>query len=316
MRIILNSDVLYGDFSSHGLPHEVLSLAEACGNGRHSLVLPLTTVLEVKHVQDKIVQEARGQLIVARDRLANAGVLVGEFDAIDAVRSVDPVALFRAALPTLEVIDPTAGDYDDAHRRACLHEAPHPPNIKSDEMRDLVIWAMAIRLSREDGEALLLSRDEVHVNQLGNREAQSVGLVRLKSIDEALEYLEVKTPAGELLGSMLRPWWDALRRKGIPVGESPSLRTFTNVQFLQGRRGPTGASGSIKVRGDDAKIITADIAIAAPENTEASVSLENIFVDGTPHDPIQISAPQSATPSSIGLEERVQSLRDILGGNE
>jgi hypothetical protein len=315
VRIILNSDVLYGDFSSHGLPREVQRLAGACGPAGHNIVLPLTTVLEMKHRQDELVHDARLRLTQARSVLSLQGIHVGDFDVTDVVRDVDAVALFKQLLSTTEVVPPTLEDYEDAHRRASLREAPHPEKIKSDEMRDLVIWAIAVRLSREDGRAILLSKDEVHVNSLGHEESAQVGLVRLGSVQEALEYMEVSTPAGELMEGMLSSWWDELRAEGLPIGLHPSLRTVSNVQFVQGRSGPAQANGFIKMKGDKEVSITADVEVRLPENAETSLSLTNIFIDKTPHASINVTHQKSVAETSVDYEERMQSLRDILGGN-
>jgi hypothetical protein len=49
----------------------------------------------------------------------------------------------RATGVQLEVENPKLEDYRNAERRACLHLSPQPPETKSDEMRDLVIWEVA-----------------------------------------------------------------------------------------------------------------------------------------------------------------------------
>jgi hypothetical protein len=314
VRIILNSDVLYGDFVSHGLPREVQRLAEACGPTGHNIVLPLTTVLEMKHRQDDLVREARLKLTQARAILSQQGIHVADFDETNVVRDIEVVALFKQLLSTTEVVTPTLEDYEDAHRRASLREAPHPAKIKSDEMRDLVIWAIAVRLSREDGRAILLSKDEVHVNSSGHEESAQVGLVRLGSVQEALEYMEISTPAGELMEGMLSSWWNELRAEGLPIGLHPSLRTVSDVQFIQGRSGPAQANGSIKLQGDHDASITADVEMRLPENATASLSLTNILVDKKPHAPIHVTHQKSVPKASVDYEERMQSLRDILGG--
>jgi hypothetical protein len=214
------------------------------------------------------------------------------------------------------VVNPTLEDFQDAHRRACLHEAPHPPKIKSDEMRDLVIWSIALRISAGEAQTLLVSRDEVHSGSLGTDEAKAARLVRLTSLDEALEYLEVRTPSGEQLLSLLDPWWDALRREGLPLGNAPQLKSVGMVTFVQGTNGPSDASGTISIGGADGILISGDLEISVPSGNSARLFLRNIHVGDVPRAEIMIEAPAVPVVLQDSLEERLASLRKALGGAE
>jgi hypothetical protein len=75
----------------------------------------------------------------------------------------------RATGVQLEVENPKLEDYRNAERRACLHLSPQPPETKSDEMRDLVIWEVALRVAKRDGKAILVSRDHVHSDERGDK---------------------------------------------------------------------------------------------------------------------------------------------------
>lgn len=314
MRVILNSDVMYGDFSSNGLPAALVRLGEACAEQRHVLVVPTTTLLEIKRRQRDIVAGQRKNVEAARQTLADQGVRIPEFDSNTVVADVDVRALLEALTAHVEIESPLLADFEDAHTRACLHEPPHPPDTKSDEMRDLVIWAISLRISMQDGHALLVSKDTVHTHGRGDYEASSANLARVESLDSALEYLEVKTPAGEQLGAMVSPSWSRLLEAGLPLGEAPMLLSVKNVQFVQGWAGPSAASGSIKVRGYDGKPITADVEVDVTAQSSARLSLSNIGVDGKTVNDIVVQADYE--PTAIEDDgERLRALRALLEEN-
>jgi len=112
--------------------------------------------------------------------------------------SLGVVDALRATGVTVEIEDPALDDYREAETRAALHLAPHPPLSDSDEMRDLVIWQVAIRIAKRDGGACMVSRDEVHVHERGASEAGGVRLYRARNFEEAVEVLLQKSPIGVL----------------------------------------------------------------------------------------------------------------------
>jgi hypothetical protein len=314
MRVILNSDVLYGDFSSNGLPVALIRLGEACAEQGHVLVIPTTTLMEIERRQREIVAGQRKAVESARQTLVDQGITVPEFKASDVVPDVDVGALLTGLAAEIRVESPSLEDFEDAHTRACLHESPHPPDIKSDEMRDLVIWAVSLRLSAQDGHALLVSRDTVHTHGRGDTEAAGVNLARVESLDAALEYLEVKTPAGEQLETMISPSWTRLREAGLPLGEAPMLLNVKDVEFVQGWAGPAVASGSIKIRGQDGKLITADVEVDVTAESLARLSLSSIRVDGDAVTDISVQADYE--PTTIDDDsERLRALRALLEEN-
>lgn len=308
MRVVVNSDVLYGDFSSNGLPASLVRLGQACAENGHVLVVPTTTLLEVERRQREIVVGRRKDVEGARRTLSDQGVTVPDFHVEAVVPDVDVRGLLAALAAQVEIAAPQLADFEDAHERACLHEPPHPPDIKSDEMRDLVIWAIALRLSSQDGHALLVSRDTVHTHVRGDSEAAGVNLARVDSLDAALEYLDVKTPAGEQLEAMIAPSWSRVREAGLPLGDAPMLISVKDVQFVQGWAGPSAASGWIKVRGDDAQVITADVEVDVTSESKAQVSLTSIRVDG--RSVADIAVPADYQPNLIDDDnERLDALR-------
>lgn len=314
MRVILNSDVLYGDFSSNGLPAALMRLGEACAEQRHVLVVPTTTLLEIERHQRAIVTGRRKAIETARETLLDQGISVPDFDVTSVVADPDLHALFSRLATEVEFEAPLLQDFEDAHTRACLHEPPHPPDIKSDEMRDLIIWATSVRLSTQDGHALLVSKDTVHTHGRGDSEAAGVSLVRVDSLDAALEYLEVKTSAGGQLEAMISPSWSHLSTAGLPVGEAPMLLSVKNVQFVQGRAGPSIASGSIKVRGQDGKVVTGDVEVDASSASIGRLSLSNVRVDGDPAADVAVQADYKSSDDEDDTE-RLRALRALLEEN-
>jgi len=311
MRVILNSDVLYGDFSSNGLPAALVRLAEACAEQGHILVAPITTVLEIERRQHEITAGQRNQVEDARHTLLDQGISVPDFDVTAIIPNLDVRALLNDLAAEVQLTPPLLHDFEDAHRRACLHEAPHPPDTKSDEMRDLVIWAVSLRLSLKDGHALLVSKDTVHTHGRGDSEAAEANLARVDSLDAALDYLEVKTPAGEHLDAMISPSWPRVLEAGLPVGEAPMLLNVKDVQFVQGSTGPSSASGSIKVRGHDGQMITADVVIDVSTESDARLSLSNITAAGKAVADIVVKADYE--PGYIEDDtERLGALRALL----
>lgn len=164
MKVLLNSDITF-PWGLDTLPQQVIALAEACRDRRHAIALPMTTVLEFERRQTDLMTEARKALQEAAAELDRFGIAHDEVKPQDRIRAHGLDELLRATGVTVEVVTPTLEDYNDAHRRACLHLSPEPPKDPGDkkeaqdEMRDLVIWSVCVRLAREQGGALLVSHD-------------------------------------------------------------------------------------------------------------------------------------------------------------
>lgn len=309
MRIVLNSDVLYGNYTRGGVPKAVTQLADACADQGHVLVIPETTLLEVDRKQRDVVRSQRKALEVALTTLDERGV---EHAVVDTTLSIPDVNVrdeFDALPCRVEILSPLLEDFQDAHERACLHSDPHPPDVKTDEMRDLIIWSMSLRLARAEA-ALLVSRDTVHTHSRGDVEAQGAGLARVESLDDALAYLDVKSVAGEQLESMLAPSYEDLATDGLPLGTSPTLVSVTNVEFLQGTAALASASASIKIRGDEGKIITARLKINLVDPEQAVLGLTDVRIDGKSSSDVSVTP--KFEPQEEDESERLSALRAIL----
>lgn len=170
--------------------------------------------------------------MAASERLREWGVAVPAFDAQALIGTADLAGAFRATGAKVEILDPTLDDYRDAERRACLHLAPLKGDEKSDEMRDLVIWAVALRIAKQDGAAMLVAADHVLAGERGSEEAIAFGLRRAKGINEALELLGRTSPAVELAISVLKTVADGLRSAGLPLPEEVASDQFSGSQFV------------------------------------------------------------------------------------
>jgi len=214
------------------------------------------------------------------------------------------------------VEEPTMEDFMEAHRRTCLHECPHPPDAKSHEMRDLVIWMIALRLASQDGGALLISGDKVHVHSRGDDEAASVRLERVKSIEDALDYLNIETPAGKLIKQLLAPVWSDLVEAGLPVPGQMSPMGMSQTRFIQGIRGPSFAYCILRARTSDKRMLEAATEIHADDGMITKVILSNISVENKPWRETQlvITPHKIFTTEQDDYVERLNALRAKLGG--
>jgi hypothetical protein len=235
--VILNSDVLWQRGVVRQLSQRLLPLFAECSASHHEVILPLTARLEFDRVQLKAVKEERGKLTEVYGLLRGYGVPFEPRKPDEVVALPDLPALIRETGAVLIELEPTHSEYSEAHRRAALHELPLPSDPKSDEMRDLVIWQQSLRLASEGGGALLLSRDHVHVHHRGDPEADSAGLVRVSSPEAALEYLNVRTPGGQLIEELLRHAWEDVTLGVDYLPDRLVLFRVLEPTFIQGKVG-------------------------------------------------------------------------------
>lgn len=311
--IVLNSDVLWTGRFSTTLPNSIQRFVDACRDQGHQIVIPLTTLLEFDRRQSELVSRERDGLKLAYSTLDRFGITYNRQDPDAVITAPHLLSLITGSGATAEVIEPALEDFQQAHRRACLHLAPQPPDTKNDEMRDLVIWMTAIRIARANDGALLISRDVVHTDERGNDEASTVRLTRVHSFEEALEYLEVETPAGQLFRAIMLPAWPALVDAGVPVPGNPIVLSVSNPIFVQGSQGLASASCILKVRATGNQIMQADADVQVSANRQR-VSLTNIKIgDQAQAKPVTVETevPQEVLSDS---EESMAELRGLLEG--
>lgn len=271
MRVIVNSDILRTDRPlSLGLPTHLKDFFRHAGASAARVVLPRVVLHEVEHHQESLVRGLEDKLSTAAELLRAHDVGVAEFTPSEVVKQVSVVDAIRELGVSVDVEDATLEDYRDAETRAARHSPPMDPATDSDEMRDLVIWATALRIARADGVALLLSRDHVHSGPRGESEASSVGLLRAGNHDVAAEVLGQKTPAGQLARQVLAVAWPALRKAGLPLPKEVQVQRLTSLQFSADAEGHASGSLGLLVR-SEAGTLTGRIDLS--QTSDASVSI-------------------------------------------
>lgn len=312
MHVLLNSDVLWASDLWRGrLPRRMQLLVDACRKQGNVILVPETAQLEFDRSQSELVDQRRAELDAAYATLAKFGITYDHQAADTVISPPDLLGLIAATGVTAEVVSPVLEDFQEAHRRACLHLPPQPPDAKSDEMRDLVIWMIAIRVAQHNGGALLISRDEVHTHHRGDSEADQAQLVRVRSFEEALEYFEVETPAGQLFRRLMVPVWPELERAGLPLSDVPTVLSVSNSLFVQGDDGLASASCTVKVRTTDGKILSANVEIEVSAGrqhaTLTKISIDNQVQDGAVS--VETDYPQELTANS---DNELAELRQVL----
>lgn len=315
MRIVLNSDILFTQrLITTTLPARLRKLAAECARLGAVIVLPRTALFEVDRQQQENLKKEITAVESAYNTLRNAGLGFEERESSELFVLPDIAELFRGTGVKVEVAEPLLEDFDDAHRRACFHLSPHPPDIKSDEMRDLVIWVTALRLAK-DGGAILLSRDTVHTHERGDEEASSFGLLRVENIDDALDLLAVESPTGRFVRLLLEPIWDDLRKAGLPLMAGFNLRKIQNGVFVQGEFGLERATFNLETAAENGGTLRAEVDITRTEDEIRSVSLSDVSIDGQAWETgaLTIQLKKSVPLPLSDLDEPLGELRETIG---
>jgi hypothetical protein len=313
MKAIFNSDILWTQsFSTLTAGPE--KLLRACKATQFTVVIPRTTFLEFDK-QQKVREENKiKSLEDAYKELEKYNIKYRKIEPKDIIKRANLIELIEKLGVQAEVEEPTYEDLLEAHRRACLHESPHPPNIKSDEMRDLVIWMIALRLANQEGGALLISRDKVHTDARGDTEAATVNLMRLESIEAALQYLGIVTPAGNIIRQFLEPVWMNLSNAGLPIAVPMSLLDVSDAKFIQGRNLPAFAHCTIKARTTDGNTLRAVVDINANDNVITKISLTEISIDNNQWKDgrLELTPNKSFNIVGEGYDERLNALKESI----
>lgn len=317
MKVIINSDIIYhSELVTDNMSKRLQALFSACSGTGHTIIIPLTTLYEFDRQQSELVTDEISKLESAYKLLDKFKIRYSRTEPSKVVKQPDLIGLIKQYARDVIVEEPTFEDLREAHKRACLHQSPHPPDIKSDEMRDLVIWVMALRLASRDGGALLVSRDEVHTHERGNNEANHVSLVRVRSVEEALEFLDVETPAGRLIRELLRTVWVDLLDAGLPLTPAFSLMGVWGARFVQGVHGPSLASFTFKTKTSDGKIVQALTRIDAVDGIITKTTLSEITVEGEAWQekplPLVISTNTASSLEPDDFQERLGALKALL----
>jgi hypothetical protein len=261
----------------------------------------------------EICANASRELAAASETLRQWGVAIPAFDAQALIGTANLAAALRATGARVEILDPTLDDYRDAERRACLHLAPLAGDEKSDEMRDLIIWAVALRIAKQDGGAILVAKDRVLAGDLGSEEARAVGLKRAKDTNEAREMMGGISPSGKLAISVLKTVADELRLAGLPLPEEATSDQFSDLQFVTDDSGH--ANTTLKLRVPTALgVLVGNVHIFQARPLRIQVDLTGLRIgdehwkDGSLSLTVEGELPKFARP----LGERLAGLLDII----
>lgn len=269
--------------------------------------------MEDERHQRRLYEETVAVLENASLLLGKWGVAVPHHNARDLVSRVDLPTVLRATGITVEIEEPTLADYRDAERRASFHLAPQAPDAESDEMRDLIIWAVALRIAERDGGAMIVSRDKVHVDERGSKEAEAVRLLRAKTFDEALDLLGRVSPAGMLARSVLSTVWDELKSAGLPLPAEIPSHPFSELQFVADDVGHATGSLTLAVPTTDGLLLgNARIFQATPSTIQIDLSGLRIGSEQWGTGSLSVTANRELPRIARSLGERLHELRSII----
>jgi hypothetical protein len=261
LKVILNSDVLINLSYAHGvLPDALHRLCQQCCNLGIAIVVPRTTLLEFNRRRDEHAQQTIRKIIAAYEQLD--AFSIGHDTPIpeDLVTRPELLELIAATGVSAELTEPTIDDFNEAHSRACLHLPPRGEG-KSDEMRDLVIRAMAIRVAQEEGGAVLIAGDKIFHNDISDEEAVTVGLTRVKTIEAAIaEIRAVRSPAVIAAAQFAEAIWADLSGAGLRLPSLPAPYDLTDIVFTMGEDGqPSNAYVRISCESEDGQLLQANL---------------------------------------------------------
>lgn len=327
MKIIFNSDVLFPLAKARADVHVPRWFVEFAENARAQgceIVIPETAYLELLRAQRARADIGRRTLGHAYKELRRHGIAHDEPDPEGVIQVPDLVSVLGSLGISIVVPSATLIDFTEAHRRACLHLAPHTSvevedasghREASDEMRDLVIWVMALRFAQEEGGAVLVSRDRIHTGPAGDEEAHGVGLVRVQDASSALE---VEGPGAVLVALLLHASWSGLAKAGLPLAPKPAWSELKGSIFVQGDRGPAQVNATVALAGKEGKVVRARATFSISGGLLESVKLVDVSVADEPFSPatvtvdLGVAIPQPPPES----DSRLEALRRIIGTPE
>lgn len=315
MKILFNSDLLFATFLiKDKLPREVSEFLPACRDKGHEIVIPYTTLLEFNKKQSEFVNKEIAELNSAGSKLTKYGIKVEKYQSSNLVKSPNLIQLIKDVGVSCDVEEPTKNDYDNAHRRACLRESPHPPDIKSDEMRDLVIWEISLRIAKENNGAILMSRDEVHTHHRGDKEASEYGLIRCNSIERAYESLSIETVSAKKIKELIEKVWKEIIGSNFPVVDGGQVASINNPIFHDTDGGSSIVTCNINFHTGDGKEIASLLSIEYVNDNPFVLEFTDIVINGAPSTEdvkLQFEKPGIYI---VDLNKRMSALREIMKG--
>jgi hypothetical protein len=329
MKIVFNSDVLIsagvvGSRDASGLDSGFLKLLAAAAELNITVALPETAAMEVERKQVEAIEGRRTKIQQNAEFLRSFGIEVKEFDLSQLVVAQGLMEAFESQGVVAEIHRPTLEDYEDAHKRACAHLPPRPSG-ESDEMRDLVIWAMSLRIARAEGDGvILLSRDKVHHDPETDAEVRSANLERFKEFDDALTFLGQYRPGAKSLFDMITTAWPFLKREGLPVSDTVNIKNVTAKRYRWTMAEKVFVDAYVELADDGGSPVEADAIVVLTQSELESVDLSNIRVNGQPwkekvlhaevHVPFQLEVSFPVKFGASDYQQRLSALKKVIGG--
>jgi len=311
MNVVLNSDLIYATYLiEENLPAPLQNLCESCVEQNVPIVVPETTLLEFNNKQQEHADRERSNLRKAFDRLDKYEIEYQFQDPDQLIVTSDLISLLKQTGASVELMIPNDEELREAHRRACLHEPPLSSDSRGNEMRDLIIWLIALRVARDRGGALLLSADRVHTSDYGESEATSFGLLRANSIEAGLELLEFVSPSAELVRELMEPAWQGFIEAGLAIELPIQVSSVKNSRFVQGIGGIGSASFRLKGLTATRETLLSDVKIESFDNIRR-IALSDVFIKDESYSDIAIEI--EMLERADDYEDRLSGLKDILG---
>lgn len=315
MKILINSDFLFStSLIKDKLPRQISEFLLACKNRGHEIVMPLTTLLEFNRKQNEFVNKEIATLNDAGKKLTEYGINVEKYHSSDLVKPPDLIQLIKDVGVSCNLERPTNNDYENAHRKACLRESPHPPDTKSDEMRDLVIWEISLRIAKENNGAILLSRDEVHTHHRGDKEASEYGLIRCNSIERAYESLSIETASAKIIRILISKVWKEIIESSLPILDGGQVVSITNPIFHDTDRGSSIVTCNVHFQTGDGKVMASFISMEYVNDCPFVLEFRDIKINETASIKDVILNFEGPVISDVELNERMNNLRELLKG--
>lgn len=320
MIVIFNSDVLHAEYLVRNqLPTHLDRFLSACAFNGVLVLVPETTLHEFRHDQEKRAREEQAILSAAFKRLEKWEIVFEHKSPESIISPSDLMTMIERTGVDARVLHPTLDDYRFAHLKACFHESPIPPESESDEMRDLVIWVTALRVAREHGGAVLISRDKIHTHTRGDDEADQAGLKRFKGVDDALAYLGAESPVAKPIRELLARAWSQFGQHGFPIPQMPSHMSILESRFVRGSTEVEQLMEShISIRQQPSGKVEFRVRASPSSGRKVSVEVWDIVDQAgrTVCEPFSVliaQGPDEAEGDKV--QERLAALRKVIGGD-
>jgi hypothetical protein len=136
--------------------------------------------------------------------------------------------------------------------------------------------------------------------------------VRLRSIEEVLEWFEVRTPAGKIFEEVLVPAMAALGSSGLDLGDSLRLRHIVDAAFVQGTSGLSSARCNLKLATQRGDTLQAALSVVFKEG-KATLNLSNVKIGSESREDIVVEVPHPGIGGEGEYEERLAALVEVVG---